>query len=113
MNHDHLAALLRPPPSALPPEHRAPDPTAGTTEESSHPAFTISVRTLQGRVFVTVAEAALSKLAPPSRDAEPLTILARHAPRFRALGLQHAHRDRTAHVTIDADAVWWGPDDVE
>jgi hypothetical protein len=118
MNHERPAVPSKP---ATPPTHHDRaihgaamlDSSAATEEPPSVTAFTISVRTLQGRILVDVTREALLKLRRPAHDASLLAVLSRHAPKFRAVALQLAHRNETCHVTIDAESVWWRGEDAD
>jgi len=118
MNHQRPAVPSKP---AIPPIHHDPasqraatlDSPASMEEPPTVTAFTISVRTLQGRILVDVTREALLKLRRPALDASLLAVLSRHAPKLRAVALQLVHRNEACHVTIDDESVWWSGDDAD
>jgi hypothetical protein len=90
-------------------KNRAPAPDDGGSDSG----FTVSARTAQGRVLITVTGDALRKLQRPGLDASLLSVLARHMPRFHALALAMASCRMASHVVIEAKDISWSDDEIE
>jgi len=70
--------------------------------------YTISVRTLRGRLIVHIDASALVQLGASGEDHEDLLrTLNRHMPRLHALALQLAAQGLKTEVTIGAADVAW------
>jgi hypothetical protein len=75
--------------------------------------FTVSARTVRGRLLITIDRDALKKLERPGVDASLLSVLARHMPRFHALALQMAADHGVNHVVIEAKDIHWTDDEID
>lgn len=69
--------------------------------------YTVSVRTLRGRLIAHIEKAALLRLGAANDDSALLLTLEQHLPRLHALALQLAARGAHGVVTVRAEDVWW------
>ena len=88
-------------------------PPTTTAQAGPSMAFTISVRTPQGRLLVDLAREALMKLHRPAHEATLLTTLSHHAPKFHAVAMRLAACHATRRIAIDAHHVDWCGDDAD
>jgi len=88
-------------------------PRTTATQTGHSIAFTISVRTPQGRLLVDITWEALRKLHRPAHEPTLLTTLSRHTPTFHAVAMRLAAFHAISRITIDTHHVDWYGDDVD